>query len=218
MLPAKAKYLQRDTQRAADRVSKPNFRTPRDFIKAALTTSAQRALHHIKANYPRATFISAWHFLFHKFWTPPNVNLTVEENLRAALAAATETPAGGRRLFSDEDVRGIMDGREGMKEALKKETGRAVELGAFGAPWFWVTDAQGKGEAFFGSDRYADLALLLLLLLPDWHTHVQQIQSYLQAPGHTLPRHCHLAAIKTIGWGTAQVAAAPQNPAGDDRT
>lgn len=26
--------------------------------------------------------------------------------------------------------------------------------GAFGCPWFWVTNREGKGEPFFGSDRY----------------------------------------------------------------
>jgi hypothetical protein len=26
--------------------------------------------------------------------------------------------------------------------------------GAFGCPWFWVTNSEGKSEPFFGSDRY----------------------------------------------------------------
>lgn len=135
-------------------MSKPDIAFPKgDFMAMSLTTSPLRALHFIKANYPTATFLSAMHFLFDRFWTPPHANVTDDATLAATLAAATETPAGGRRLFSDADVGRIMEARATMKDAVKKETARAVELGAFGAPWLWVTDAQGKGEAFFGSDR-----------------------------------------------------------------
>jgi 2-hydroxychromene-2-carboxylate isomerase len=31
------------------------------------------------------------------------------------------------------------------------------EQGAFGCPWYWVTNKEGKGEPFFGSDRYTSL-------------------------------------------------------------
>lgn len=154
MLPAKNKYLAVDSQRAARRVGKGGMRFPKDFLSMALTTSPLRALIFIKAHYPEATFLSAMHWLFERFWTPPHANLTVDANLEAALAAATETPEGGRRLFSAEDVQRIMAGREEAKGALKATTAKAVEqLGAFGAPWIWATNAEGKGEAFFGSDR-----------------------------------------------------------------
>lgn len=119
----------------------------------ALTTSPLRALHFIRANYPRDTFVAAFHFLLDRFWTPPNVDLTQDAELARVLAEATETLEGGRRLFSDEQVRAILDARESMKESVKNETGEAVKRGAFGAPWLWATNAQGKGEAFFGSDR-----------------------------------------------------------------
>jgi 2-hydroxychromene-2-carboxylate isomerase len=56
-------------------------------------------------------------------------------------------------LFSDEDVERIMNGRESMKERVKETTGEALKQGAFGAPWLIATRADGKSEAFFGSDR-----------------------------------------------------------------
>ncbi|KAH7328549.1 thioredoxin-like protein [Stachybotrys elegans] len=154
MLPAKAKYLEADSQRAARRVSKPRIAFPKDFLSMSNTISPLRAMLFIKKNYPEATFIAAMHFLFDKFWSPPHANLTVDEELAAVLAAATETPEGGPRLFGEEDVRRIMDGRAEMKDTLKQNTARAVELGAFGAPWFWVVNEEGKGEPFFGSDRF----------------------------------------------------------------
>lgn len=40
-----------------------------------------------------------------------------------------------------------------VKDLLTAATGEALERGAFGAPWLWVTDGEGRGEPFFGSDR-----------------------------------------------------------------
>lgn len=41
------------------------------------------------------------------------------------------------------------------KQKLMDITKYVVEKqGAFGCPWFWVTNEEGKGEPFFGSDRY----------------------------------------------------------------
>lgn len=136
----------------------PDLAFPKDFLSMALTVSPLRALLYIKKNYPEATFVSAMHFLFHEFWTPPHVNLTVEENLRDALARATKKPDGrgedGKKLFSADEIRAIMEGRAEMREVLTQETERAVEKGAFGLPWLWVRNGQGKEEPFFGSDRY----------------------------------------------------------------
>ncbi|KND95266.1 Dihydrofolate reductase [Tolypocladium ophioglossoides CBS 100239] len=41
----------------------------------------------------------------------------------------------GRRLFSGEEARRIMDARESMRDVLTEETGRALDRGAFGAPF-----------------------------------------------------------------------------------
>lgn len=93
--------------------------------------------------------------MFHKIWLPPHVNLAEDENLIAALKEATDELDGGsgKKLFSDEDVERVMNGRESMKERVKVTTGEALKLGAFGAPWLIATRADGKSEAFFGSDR-----------------------------------------------------------------
>jgi glutathione S-transferase kappa 1 len=40
-----------------------------------------------------------------------------------------------------------------IKEKLLAQTGKAVESGAFGCPWFQVTNSKGLTEPFFGSDR-----------------------------------------------------------------
>ncbi|KAH6897282.1 thioredoxin-like protein [Thelonectria olida] len=153
-LPAKAVYLGADSRRAAERLGLPYGGSPKDLMSMAKTMSPLRALHFIKANYPLETFLSAFASLFHKTWTPPHVSLVDDANLEAALAEATETPEGGRKLFTAEDVKKIMEGREPMKERLKELTGEAVERGAFGTPWLWATNSEGQTESFFGSDRF----------------------------------------------------------------
>ncbi|KAF7543058.1 hypothetical protein G7Z17_g11051 [Cylindrodendrum hubeiense] len=153
-LSAKAVYLSTDAYRAAARLSLPYEGGPKDLMAVARTLSPLRALHFIKANYPLETFLSAFAFLFHKLWTPPHVSLVVDANVEAALAEATETTEGGRKLFTAEDVEKIMAGRESMKERVKQLTGEAVERGAFGAPWLWATTSEGKTQSFFGSDRF----------------------------------------------------------------
>ena len=34
-------------------------------------------------------------------------------------------------------------------------TQKVLDQGAFGAPWMWVRNEEGKEEPFFGSDRFA---------------------------------------------------------------
>jgi pyrimidine deaminase RibD-like protein len=130
-------------------------------MAVAHTISPLRALHYIKANYPQATFLAAMEACFIAFWTPPNVNLIPEENLRAVLQGATEKPgnssssssSNSKKLFSEDEVERIMQSRGSMKDVLLATTKMAVDLGAFGAPWFWVTNDKGEQEPFFGSDR-----------------------------------------------------------------
>lgn len=40
------------------------------------------------------------------------------------------------------------------KDRLLANTKDALEKGAFGAPWLWVRNGEGKEEPFFGSDRF----------------------------------------------------------------
>ncbi|KAG9505438.1 hypothetical protein J7337_002408 [Fusarium musae] len=156
VLKAKGKYLARDSFRAAERLGVPYQGSPPDIFAIAKTVSPLRALHFIKDNYSESTYLAAIRFLFHKIWLPPHVNLAEDEKLIAALKEATDELDGGsgKKLFSDEDVEKIMNGRESMKERVKDLTGEAVQKGAFGAPWLIVTRDDGKSEAFFGSDRF----------------------------------------------------------------
>lgn len=60
------------------------------------------------------------------------------------------------RHFSADETDGILESASdpAVKKQLNEETQAVVDRGAFGCPWFFVTDAEGKTEPFFGSDRY----------------------------------------------------------------
>lgn len=158
LLPAKARYLAADSQRAAQRVGLHGLAFPKDLMSMALTTSANRALYYVKANHPPHVFLATMNFLFQRMWLPPHVNLTKDDNLESALREATENPDGsGRTLFTGEEVAQIMAGRDENKAVLKAKTDEVVKLGAFGAPWLWVTNDKGESQSFFGSDRFSHI-------------------------------------------------------------
>lgn len=112
-----------------------------------------RALHYIKANYPREVYHATWAHLFQRFWTPPNLNLTKVDILAKVLSEFEQ--------FSPEECEQILAAAKSQeaKDALTKATQSALDKGAFGAPWLWVRNDKGEAEPFFGSDRY-------VLLLP----------------------------------------------------
>ncbi|KAF4511343.1 hypothetical protein G6O67_003149 [Ophiocordyceps sinensis] len=151
---AKAAYLSWDSARAARAVGITGWATPPNLFDMAKTTSPLRALLFIKRNHPPPVLHAALLALFRRFWTPPHAFLGDDDNLAAALADAAGERGG---LLSADDVRRVMAGREDFKDALKDGTQRALELGAFGAPWLWVTDRAGKAEPFFGSDRFGQI-------------------------------------------------------------
>ncbi len=57
--------------------------------------------------------------------------------------------------FEPDDVLNIMDSAQTpeTKQKLADTTRKALDHGAFGAPFFWVRNAKGGEEPFFGSDR-----------------------------------------------------------------
>jgi glutathione S-transferase kappa 1 len=67
---------------------------------------------------------------------------------------------------ADEIIAGA--GTPEYKQKLINITNKVVdEQGAFGCPWFWVTNEVGKGEPFFGSDRYVNFRCQFFHFLSD---------------------------------------------------
>ncbi|KAI1103799.1 thioredoxin-like protein [Jackrogersella minutella] len=172
VLPAKRAHSAHDSRRSLRAAGLHSVSPPGDLFLAGRTQVPLRALHHIKRHSARGVYVCAWRALFHAFWTahrPPNDG----EALAAALSAGVGEDGDGS-LFAPEEVARIVQAaaEPAYKDALRDATQMALDRGAFGAPWLWVTDsATGKAEPFFGSDRwhhvyeflglpYQDVALL----------------------------------------------------------
>lgn len=161
MLPAKAVYGRFDANRSKKAAGLPEISPPKDLMAVSRTMLPLRALHYIKASYSLQTYLTTWHYFFHLFWGPPKRNLSEPSELAKALGevrdgfAGPDTGLGTHSLFSSKDIECIMKatGEDKWKAELKKTVEEALERGAFGAPWIWVTNDQGKSEPFFGSDR-----------------------------------------------------------------
>ncbi|KAK3985535.1 glutathione S-transferase kappa 1 [Cladorrhinum sp. PSN332] len=154
-LPAKATYGIFDANRSVARFPGLQIKFPDDLMTLGHTVLPQRCLHFIKSNYPAPALEATILHLLKLFWSPPeNVNLTVAENVRKALLGVK---VDGKAVFSENQVGEILQkaGEKEMKDKLKNTTQEALDKGAFGAPWLWVTNSEGKGEPFFGSDRFA---------------------------------------------------------------
>ncbi len=72
-----------------------------------------------------------------------------------AAAKAAEAEAEARPLLTPAQVDEVLRaaGSRACRDALTRSTDEALRRGAFGCPWLWVTDGEGRAEAFFGSDR-----------------------------------------------------------------
>lgn len=108
----------------------------------------QRALTFIKQHHPQPTFHKAFLALFRAMWTTStHHDISKPELLHAVLSDS--------HLFSPSEVDAILAGADDKKykDMLLTETEKVLGLGAFGSPWFWVRNAEGKEEPFFGSDR-----------------------------------------------------------------
>ncbi|KAG9236748.1 putative glutathione S-transferase kappa 1 [Amylocarpus encephaloides] len=146
-LPAKAAYGVFDGARAKKYHGDIAMEAPPFF--PPLTLLPQRALCFIKSHHPPSTFEQTFHLLFHALWTPPSqINVTQAPLLRSVLASSN--------LYTEGQVEEILvkAGEKEWKDKLLDNTKKVLEQGAFGAPWMWVRNEEGKEEPFFGSDRF----------------------------------------------------------------
>ncbi|KAL4861415.1 hypothetical protein BDV12DRAFT_67050 [Aspergillus spectabilis] len=142
-LPNKAAYGKYDGKRA-QRYFGHDFEIPSFF--PILSLLPQRALTYIKTHHTREKYESAFRSIFTTMWNE-HVDLSTPGNLSIALA----------KVFDEAQIREILAGASlpETKALLTSTTERTVkELGAFGCPWFWVSDGRGNHEPFFGSDRF----------------------------------------------------------------
>ena len=99
----------------------------------------------VKAHYPRDKFEAIFAELWYAMWRE-GINIEKPELMKQTLL----------RHFTESQADEIMKGANSKqyKDQLLATTKYCVENGAFGCPWFFVTNSKGTKEPFFGSDRY----------------------------------------------------------------
>ncbi|GME38043.1 putative dsba family oxidoreductase protein [Neofusicoccum parvum] len=142
-LPAKAGYGAFDNKRAKAYFDCPNIKTP-DFFPI-LSLLPQRCMAYVKDTFPQEKYEASFRELFVAMWEQ-GLDLSKPELMADALS----------RHFSHDEVKRIMEGANSAeyKKKLSDNTQKALDLGAFGCPWFWVRNDKGEEEPFFGSDRF----------------------------------------------------------------
>ena len=139
----KAKYSSFDTPRSAKYFGVPYAPAP-DFFPI-LSILPQRCMIYVKDHYPQETFeqtvLQLWVHLFNKatdISRPEHLSQALAEHIDAkdvpTILAAADTPK--------------------YKQALTDNTQKAMDRGAFGAPWLWVSNRHGESQPFFGADRF----------------------------------------------------------------
>ena len=131
LYPVKGRYMWRDLERICEAQQLP-FRRPSQFPRSGLLAAQ------IACRFPNET------------WTPAFVRAVYHANF------AEDEDIADRRVIADclrlvnQDAEAVLDvaGSAETRTVLREQTGRAVDLGIFGAPSF-IADQ----ELFWGNDR-----------------------------------------------------------------
>ncbi|KAF2756417.1 DSBA family oxidoreductase [Pseudovirgaria hyperparasitica] len=142
-LPARGAYLQWDLLRAKIAFGRPQLTTPSFFPN--LTLLPQRAMVFVKDNYPESKVVAMYNELWVAMWEQ-SIDISKVDALTEVFS----------RHFQQEDVIKILEAADTteIKEKLNENTRTALERGAFGCPYMWIRNQDGKEEPFFGSDRF----------------------------------------------------------------
>jgi len=99
---------------------------------------------YIKDSYPQDIFEAIFKELWVAMWTNGD-DVSKPDKLANALA---------KHLPSEEVKKALAAASDPVfKKKLLDNTQEALDSGAFGCPWFVVTNKKGVKEPFFGSDR-----------------------------------------------------------------
>lgn len=96
--------------------------------------------------------------LTQSFWTAywiNNKDISCEDVLIEEMEKAGLSPEQSRNIIHEQIE------KDEIKNLLKVNTDHAINNGAFGAPFFIVTTADGTQDTFFGSDRFHHIAMFL---------------------------------------------------------
>jgi len=144
-LPAKAKFGPYEMKRACKFFGTAQLSSPPFF--PMLSILPQRCMIYVKDTFSQEQYELAYLTLWENCFVK-HIDISNPVNMAQAL----------NEHFTKSQVVDILKAASTprYKEALTATTKLAYEkLGAYGAPWFWITNDNGVSEPFFGSDRWA---------------------------------------------------------------
>jgi glutathione S-transferase kappa 1 len=117
---------------------------PDSSFSTNLVLQPQRCLTYVKDTYSPQKLEDASVECWKAMWERHS-DISKPDEMKACLALQ----------FTPQQVEEIMQAANSslVKAKLLSVTDRALASGAYGCPWFEVTNAQGQKEPFFGSDR-----------------------------------------------------------------
>jgi len=140
---AKGKHGVFDRKRACKQFGVPYIDAPAFFPINSLLP--QRCMVVIKEKREQALFEKTFLSLWESLWQN-GLDVSQPEILRQTLARNLDTEEIEAALVASKT--------DAVKKKLTANTQEALDRGAFGAPFFWVTNPHGVAEPFFGSDRF----------------------------------------------------------------
>jgi glutathione S-transferase kappa 1 len=142
-LEAKAKYSAYDGPRAARYFGLEPLKAPSFFPIMSLLPL--RCMLFIKDNFDNERYELQFVELWQCYWREA-MDISKPDHMKKCLG----------RHFNEDEIAKIMEGGTSpkYKKMLTDQTAMVVAKNAFGAPWYCVTNKQGKEEPFFGSDRF----------------------------------------------------------------
>jgi glutathione S-transferase kappa 1 len=102
---------------------------------------------YVRDAYPRNVYEALFEECFKAGWVEA-IDLSKADNMMTVVKRVFDRP---------EDIEAVSKSPDdpAIKKQLSSNTERAFKNhGAFGCPWYWVSDGKGRQEPFFGSDRY----------------------------------------------------------------
>jgi hypothetical protein len=120
---------------------------------------------HNSPRFSREAYEAAFTSFFHHTWSAkPRIDLALAENIAEALRRTTITAPSNiqygeprwRTAFTDDEISEIIKNANSttVKDELKRVTAECVtNIGAFGAPWFWVINSERSPDAVASGDH-----------------------------------------------------------------
>ncbi|EEH05076.1 conserved hypothetical protein [Histoplasma capsulatum G186AR] len=144
----KSKWINKERTRWAKTLNVPIYSTTPEGFPIS-TMNVQRAL----CTIPTKSLPVCFDALYQEFWVAGNPKISDPDTFRPILESAV-----GKEMAANAVAQSTT---QAIKDRLTANGDKAVEIGAFGVPWFECTNGSGETECFWGVDHMGQMAAFL---------------------------------------------------------